>query len=458
LIAWVRPSELLVLAWVVALVVAAPRSRGAWGAAAVALVARALAYGPDVHLHAEKAYHLLDTPFRTTSADLRYGDGWPALMVLAGAVLRHPDTVHLVNVAASVLTVPFLVAAVARVADARTATAAGLLLAVLPLAVASAGHEHQLIVVGLAQAAAMAGLLALPEEDGRRADALAATSLGMLAHTRPMEVGEAWLGVAWLAVQRRWAAAGAAAALVLWRTVELALFVAGGGNASGAQLDTGWSADLLRHLVGPGGRLTVLDPTVTPLGVTALALAGAALAWRTPAARGIVALGALDLGLYVVQPLEPDRLRLQLPAQVWLAALAAVGGAALLARSRTAAVAVAVGVAASFVPAREPFEPPWAWQAEYRVVRRAIRDVPRGALVRVDHAGPLADWAMRRTGARWWPGEQPAAYRWVGLADDLGAAPAGWAPVVVEAVPAWTEGTGPQPGHEAVVVGLWRAE
>ena len=37
----------------------------------------------------------------------------------------------------------------------RVATAAGLLLALLPLPVASADHEHQLIVVALCQAAAV---------------------------------------------------------------------------------------------------------------------------------------------------------------------------------------------------------------------------------------------------------------------------------------------------------------
>ena len=74
----------------------------------------------------------------------------------------------------------------------------------------------------------------------------------------------------------------------------------------------------------------------------------------------------------VQMPALADRLRFQLPAQVWLAAFAGMG----LAQLRGAQLAAfAFGVSLTWLPARNPY-PSFAWQQEYAAAKTACELLP----------------------------------------------------------------------------------
>ncbi|MCB9664358.1 MAG: hypothetical protein H6732_09605 [Alphaproteobacteria bacterium] len=455
-----RPVDVVVLAWWAGLVAARPRGRAAWlGAAAVAAVA-AVTSAPRIHLHANKAFSTLQAARRLAQPDVRYGDGWSGWVGMPVHLLGDPvDGVHLVHVGAVVLTGGLLADLGARLHGPRAGWLAAALWGSLPVVVALGSTESRFVVVSLLQVAAVAGLA---RQDGR-GDLLAVASIGLLGHVRPLQVPVAALLVvgAWSVGRRRAALAGAV--LVAWRAVALGAWLAGGGDRGGTQLEALGRSHVWGGAAGVDGTAVILDPTRTPVTVALLGLAGVALAWRAGRlGRLTLALGVAGVVLYLPQPFVPDRLRMQLPAQAWLALLAAPVLARAAGEGLPRGLAVLAVVALGWLPTR--VYPPWAWQASYAVARRVTARLPPDAVVRYtatwdDGNGAFGTWAARRSGARWVPREADpptGALVWVDVVDHVHGPPdlRGLDPVDVAPVPADVAGLHPLASE--VVVGLYR--
>lgn len=455
------PVAVLWVLWFGALGVTLVRTSLGVGLSLVALGVRAATWAPRVHMHGVKSWGLLEAPFTDHGPDLRYGEGWAAVMDLGRALTGGaPDVVHLVNGALATLAAPLVGLAVASGWGRRAGAVAGGIVATLPILVAFGPTEIRTVTALPLLAGAWLGI-ARPRG---AASLLGALSVGLLAHTNPLAIGGAWVWVLAAAGRSRpMAVAGGVA--VAWRTLELGVYALSGGNLGGSMVDAPYPQLLREHPWGRDAHLVLLDPTRVPWALTLLAVIGALAVARRPGGWGVLVAAAIDLALAVPQTLQPDRMRYQLPSLLWVAALAGVG---LAAPGRWAAARALVGgiLLVSSVPAAlRPLAPPWVWQREHEIALEALEHVRPGETVRV--GGPpglaraLATWAERRTGAHWREGSpQAGELRWVGAVDlEPGAPPVPWSrlePVHTALVQAEWGGIG---GHlEPVVrVGLYRA-
>jgi hypothetical protein len=442
-----RPHTLLAWAWLVALGVALfgrdPRGGAAVGRVAgvtlvVAAVARFVTFSPRTFMHFDKAPSHLLSARGNQGAGLYYGDGWaglhgPLWRLLGQTGWGDVDPMHATNAAVSALGAAAVARAVALLLPALPTAGlfAGLAVALSPLSLALAPTESHFVPVATAQAAALAGLAG-----GRRRDAwLAVLSAGVLAHTRPLQVGVAAVVLAVLLWQRRGWPAAAGAAILAWRVDELGVAyhtLPAVGN--GAQLHTlGFALEPLKQVQGEGVRWLPAEPSVSPwLWLPLGAVAGVWGVWRRE--RGVAVLLAAHVIAvlpYLHQPRWHDLLRFELPAVMWWAALGGVGLAVLAspwpppfaaARAPVAALLL-VGFGDASWRAREPVREA-VWTAEHRFLLAVAPRLPAGLTVRYcDTADPsraFYTWINTRSPATWLPlrgPTPPGAARFVGVAD-----------------------------------------
>ena len=289
--------------------------------------------------------------------------------------------VHELNLALSVLAIPLIVGVVERLANARAALVAGLMLALLPLPVALSRTEIHFVLVATLQLAAVLGAL----REDRLGDALCFTSAALLVNLRPLQALFLLLPLACLLFSRRWWPVAAISAVMGLRAMSLPV-------SEGAPID--WhlylSLDFWRRLLLPIGEAPALDlalePTVTPVLVPALAAVGVMTALRDRRWRQVLVPAfalALALGPYLPKTTPfADPLRFQLPAQSWWVILAALGLSRVLRWQTTSKLGtgsmLGVGLlgVASLWWARDP-QGRWAWQEEYRLL---VELSPSGAL------------------------------------------------------------------------------
>lgn len=447
-----QPLHLVVIAFSALLAAALPRDRTAIGLGVLALVVRAVASPRWVLLGGDAAYERLVSAGGGLHHDARYGDGWAAIAGLVGRASGASP--HAMNIVASALTVPALVMLV-RGLNPRAATAAGALLALLPLPIALAGMEDAFVLVGLLQIAAL-GALSRPW--------LAAIATGLLAHLRPEQAIFCLLPLGLLAARRAWTPLATGSLLCLARWWELL----GGGevprSAGILGLERWFDPAFLARLAVPerGAPVVAWDPFVTPLALAILAIAGVILAprrvWAIPAAALL-----LSLALYVPKDLpRADPYRFQLPTMALWAALAGIG----LTRIRRPWVGVAALVLTAIV-ARDPLGGGWAWQHEHRFLVDRRGEVPEGTVVlyRADgdphHA--FGRWLNAGSPGDWQPlgtiGPVAGAWLYRGTADRIAAIwppiPCALEPERVTTVPSATDGwieLGPEP----VELGFYR--
>lgn len=456
-----RAIDALVLAWLIAAAASLPHDRDAWIVVGVTAVTHALTWGPRIHLHANKAFSTFETARRMLSPDVRYGDGWPALIGMPFHLMGQPPLgVLWIDGVLSVLSAAWLVDVVRRATDdRRLALVSGLLWAVLPWPCAMGGTETRFVAVAVLQVMALDGLV----RRDRVGDVLALTSLAMLAWVRPLQIAVAALGVVVLGARRRWAAAVGLIVLLGLRAAPLWAFAQQPGGTNGTQGALWFASRTWGSLVGDDGRLAFLDPSLTPLGVGVLAIGGVALAVRRPGLRWFAGALVVAIGPYLVQPLVADRLRFQLPAQAWIAVLAAAALLALAERQRLVAGVVAMGIAASFWPARQPY-PPFVWQAEFTQLQTVMPKLAPGSIVHYDATwdpggAHFSGWATRASAATWVVRPEtlpPGALVWVGMVDHVVGMPPGDDLESVDTVVAAPEGGGVFRFDGPVELGLFR--
>jgi hypothetical protein len=409
-----------------------PRDRRGLLLLLLALGTHAATYQPRIHYHRDRAYAEILAAACRMGPDTAYGDAWAALMGwpswLAGGRV---DVVHVADALLSALAVPHLRAALRRDLGDGAATFAAALLATSPLVLALAPTESRYVGVTVLEVAALHGLA----RRDRAGDLLLGLSAGVLAHLRPVEVVVATALALAAAMARRGLAAVLAGALIAWR---LAVWAAhppsvGGLVPSGVEGWTSWT------WVGVDARLPWLDPTRTPVALPLLAAVGVGIGLRRAPrlAAGVVGLLAASTLPYLLQPYVTDRLRFELPAQAWLAALAGIG-AAWVASTRAAPTLLLAAL--TWWPARTPIAPR-PWQAEHALLRTALSTLPPGTEVAYDPAlddrGYVRDWAQAWSGVRLVPADEATGtpWRWVGLGDHVdGDPPAPGAPVVTARV------------------------
>lgn len=423
LVALTLPLWLLLFATV-------PRDRRALGVLALAAAAVAFTASPRIHYHQDRAYAEILEATGVASVDVAYGDGWASLlawpMLLSGG---HPDSIHVAQAVLTILAVPHLIGGLRPVFGETAALGAGVLLSVAPLPLALAPTETRYVTIAALQAAAVHGL----HRRDRAGDLLVALAGGLIPHLRPFEIAISGVLLGLLLWQRRGLAAAVLAGLVGLRVVQVVMAPPAPGGAFGA----GWSVLIGARWFGPDALVVAFDPTTTPVAAVALAALGVLVGARRAPVATCALLGAFVVasGVYTMQSFAIDRLRMQLPAQTWLAALGGLGLAGLP-RIAAAAALVAVGLSASSLRSPVPSQP---WQVEYGLLRAALHAVPAGSVVAYDprlDRGWMRAWAEGFAPVRLVPLAEapPGAWRWVGLSDHV-AGPFAWPPgeVVLEA-------------------------
>ena len=402
-----RPLSLVVLAWTIALLLALPREREAVGAFVMALGVRVALSPRTVLLGGDAAFERLVSARGHLPLDPYYGDAWPALMgPLNAAAGAPPGLVNGIDLLLSALTVPLVVALVKELGGTRPERyAAGVLLALSPLAVALAGTETHFVWVACLQVAALYGAV----REDRVGEVLAWTSIGLLAHLRPLQAVFCLLPLGLLVWKRRWLALALASALVGWRASQILGLPAGSGEGIvqyGRYLEPGF----LIRMVAPGERAAdlALNWWVTPFVVPLLACGG--LFATLQRSRYRIALIPSAAGMLALLPYAPkldplaDPLRFQLPVQTWWIVLAGLGlGLVWTWRLRwLAPVLFLTGLA--IIVAEQP-HPEWAWQAEYRFMLGHGRNLDEGTRVVMndgqDPHGHVRDWLDWNTSATW---------------------------------------------------------
>lgn len=416
-----RPMVALgLVAWVV-LLGTIPRSRTAVALTVAAVFTHLVTYAPRTQLHDLSAFQEILASNGMLAPDTLYGEGRVALVQWPLALLGFPmDGTHWVHSALSVLAVPHLYAVMRRLFDERAGVVAALLLAIAPLPLAIAPTETPFVALATMQVLAIHGL----SRTGWVADLMVVLGAGFVTHLRPLEglFGAAICAVAW-SLGRRRAAAGVAA-MVAWRLVTW-----GGAPPPnhGYPLDQWNYVDVqLRQLFGPEGRLVIFNPLRSPAVLVVLAPLGVWAGWRRSrwATAGLTSLVVVSTLVYINQGAPSDTLRYQSPVQVWWCALAALGLMAVARRPVVLALVLLVG-APSWWMARHPY-PPFPWQIEYTLLRRALATLPPGTVVAYDDAVDQrryeARWVELYAGVKLVPeSAAPAdvAWRWVGLADHV---------------------------------------
>lgn len=465
-----RPLHAAVLAWVMVLLIAPPRGWRPWALGALALALRVALSPRRVLLGGDAGYTRLLTGRGLEGSSLYYGDTWQSLMGMIWELLGEPaDHVTAANLALSALAVPLLYGCVRALLGGGgegAATAAALALALLPLPVAVSGSEVHFVLAGTLAVAALYGAA----RGDRRGAWLAALSAGLLAHLRPLQGLFALLPLALLVRDRRWDALALGLGLLGWRWRQILHHIGQQGRPPVLE-----SAGLGRWdvLPGPGSALVPLDPLVTPLGLSALA---ALALWRARSGAhrraALILLAALLTQTVPYLPMAHsssfDPLRFQLPAQAWVAALAALAAPAVLAWSPRRRAAALGALALSWILARAPIGQPWAWTAEYRFLIRELGEVPEGITVRYEGSQDpdmaFHRWLNTRSAGRWLPldgGEaRGGEWRYVGTADRLvgrSEEPPCSSQVASQRVPPASDGW-VDFGEEAVLLGLYRIE
>ena len=432
--------HLVVLLWLGAVALALPTDRRAALVAALAVLVHSWFWSPRVYLHLDKPFTLLESATGHHDPWLRYGQAYTAVHgLLSAATGAPPDLVHHVQPGFMVLAALFVLETCRRLgSDERTATGAAALAAVLPSVVALGATESRFVLASLFQMAAVAGIL----RRDRRGDALAATSIGLLAHLRPLQIAVAAMLWGWAAVSGRTRIVVAGGVWVTWRLVELGGHLLRSGDRGGATgslpvlsldgmlVDAGSLLAGLQRLffdvaLWDGSAIVVLDPTRTPIVVGLLAMMGVGLSVRMPRYRGVATVFVAGVLLYVAQP-EADRVRFELPTQLHGVVLATAVWGAIDARKRLATASI---LALSFLLIHPVDEPRWVWQQEYRALRQMIDGLEPDAVVYVhpDAGVDFIPWARRHSQVEWrlGSGREPAgAFRWVGHRDLLpGASP-----------------------------------
>ena len=378
-----RPLSLVVFSWLVAALVALPRTREAIGAFIMALGVRVALSRTSLLLGGDAAYERLLSARGRFDPDLYYGEAWAAVMgPLSAAFGDPPGLVHGMNVFFSALAVPLLVALMARLGATRAERyAAGVLLALSPLAVSLAGSEVHFVLVATLQISAVLGAV----RNDRLGELLAACSIGLLVHLRPLQGVFVLLPLILLLKDRRWLGLGLGLALVGWRAQQLLSLPGGTGEGVidfGRYLELGF----LLRMVAPGPEAVdlALNWEVTPFAIPLLAAGGLWATLRRD--RWQAALVPSCAGLLALLPYAPkelpwsDPLRFQLPVQTWWIALAGFGlGLAWTWAPRyLGPVLVVVGV--SIVVAGSP-HPQWAWESEYVFLRRESSHLDEGTRI-----------------------------------------------------------------------------
>ncbi len=451
--------DLLVIGTAIGWLWAGPRDP--WGLAALttAGIVRAATFVPHIHLHAGKAWQLLDEPFVESGPDLRYGDGWASGIDVLGTVFRgNPDTVHLTTALLTVVGAWMLYGVVRQVMGSGvTGWSAAVVLSTLPGWVAFATTEVRTVQSTVLAISAVYAL----HLRGRAGAWLATCAVGLLAHTQPLSIATAVALLVGAASLGRWGVVQVGAVLVGWRAVQLGVYAASGGSTGGSHLDLPFWNFVQSHPWGPGAHLVLADPTRTPVGLAGMAALGGLLALRNRTARWWLLPIAVDLLLALPQPLLPDRLRYQLPLQLWAVLLATYG---LWAPGPLAMVRRWGGVLAIAFTWREVAQAPskpWVWDVEYQLVRRATRDLPPDAVVAVSPAvdvdGAFLNWANRRSVARWQaqPDWEGADWAWRSEVDGDAPVPAGWVGRITERTRVEHHGT-PGVDRDEATVGLYQ--
>jgi hypothetical protein len=452
--AW-HPLHVIVIAWLIAVVAAWPRERIVGEVLLVSGFARLITWSPRIYMHFDKAYAHLVSARGGEHTDTRYGGTWSALMGLIWRAAGEPvDHVHTTAAVLSALTPAALAGALLwHGRSPTTARAAGLVLAIAPLPLAMAPTESHFVPVALLQVVAVMGAVG----PTRRHGLLAALSIGLLAHLRPLQLLFAAVIVVVLSMRKRWEAVTLAAALIAWRLVEIVGWSAGRRNGVPS-----W--DTLFHgplpWFGEDARLLVLDPTLTPFMLTLLALWAL---WKRPDARLWGVLFLVATLPYMSQTRITDLVRFQLPAQTWWCALAVLGGASLSPRAQRAA---GLALVASWWMASTPLEPHGTWVEEYTRLRQLAPTVHQGTVIRYsaahDPGNAMFRWINQRSVAWWLPGHgsfEDGELHYIGTADlasDADALP--WdrlTPVDVVTTPGVWRRIRPYP-DASVPLGLYR--
>lgn len=402
-----RALSLVVLAWLVGLVLCLPRDRETLGAFVMALGVRVALSPRTVLLGGDAAFERLVAARGHLPLDPYYGDAWSALMGPLNAVSgAPPGLVHGVDMMLSALAVPLVVALVGHLGGTRPERyAAGLLLALSPLAVKLAGTESHFVWVATLQIAALVGAL----RQDRLGELLAWSSIGLLAHLRPLQAVFCLLPLALLLWRRRWLGLGLALALVGWRTSQILALPAGSGEGIvqyGRYLDP----NFLLRLIAPGrdGADLALNPWVTPFMVPILACGGlwATLRRERYQAALIPSIAGMLSLLPYAPKLEPfaDPLRFQLPVQTWWIVLAGLGLGLVWTWRVHLLGAVLFLTGAAWIVAQEP-HPEWVWQAEYPFLLGQGRQLEAETRVFMnaeqDPHGHMRDWLDWNTDAVW---------------------------------------------------------
>ena len=462
-----RPLSLMFLAWVGAAFLALPRTREALGAFVMALGVRVALSRTSLLLGGDAAYERLLWARGRMDPDLYYGDGWAAVMgPLSAAFGDPPGLVHGVNLMLSALAVPLLVALMGRLGATRPERyAAGVLLALSPLAVSLAGSEVHFVLVATLQIGAVLGAL----RGDRLGQVLAVASIALLVNTRPLQAVFVLLPLALLLKDRKWIPLLASLAFVGWR--GLALLDLPGGTGDGVidwerYLELGF---LIRFLApGPEAVDLALNWNVTPFAIPLLACGGL---WATlRRERWQAALVPSIAGLLALLPYAPktipfaDPLRFQLPVQTWWIALAGFGlGLAWTWRPRVLVPVLGL-VVASIALAATP-HPTWVWEHEYVFLRRESNHLEENARVYMnveqDPNGHMRRFLTLTRPPRFVdgrPGEGDIVYK--GSADRHPGASWPWADceleiVAAESVPSLTDGW-VDLGSDLVELGFYR--
>ncbi|MCK6515020.1 hypothetical protein L6R46_08205 [Myxococcota bacterium] len=476
-----RPIHLVVVAWAVAALAALPRAPWAWGLGLVGLLIR-LGLSPRwILVGGDAAYErLLDAKGRGETNPY-YGSGWAGVMGLVHTLLGEPKTtdwVHLTNLGFSALTVVALVGLISALGGSPLAAGlAGLALAAAPLPVRLAATETDFVLVGLVQVLALYGAA----RGDRRGALLAALSVGLSVHLRPLGGAFALLPLGMLAWRRSAWAVALGLGLCAWRAAELLPLVREGSGVGVIPFGRLLDPDFWVKRLNPLGREPALhlSPLWSPLAFPLLAIAAVQLskpetrrAWLWPLSLGIV-LSELPY-LAKTSPFG-DPLRFLLPATALWAGLAGFGAALAFERGGTRPRALLVVAALSFLPPWLRGQPRWAWQVEHLALVEATRLAPAGEEVLFDPAfdenGKIRLWLNTRGEARWRPwavGETPAegTLVYLGSADHHrrleggGAGPSlaqgcALTPLTTRALPPETDGW-IQLGDAPIPVGLYR--
>lgn len=388
----------IAVAWWGLWLAAMPRRWEPWAIGAVAAGLRLLAGRAGPFMGFAYPYERMLTYAGALEPNPLYGGGWAAVAGAARAVLgAAPTGAYAMDGIVSVLTVVTLWAIVQRLADEDgPAHLAALGLAALPHAVSLGRTETIFVVAAGLQAAAVWGV----SREDRLGDGLTALSVGLLAHTRPLQGLSVAAILGWALVRRRGVAVGVGALLAGARAVEVATLVRQAGEIPSGAGHLLAPDVFLQRQVGRGAANVLLDPWTTP---AAVGLAAAVGAIRGPA-RVLGLFGLAAMVPYLHMWLTTDVLRFQLPAATWWCGLAGVGAwTTLHGRGRTA-WGVAAGVAGvSWIVARAPQGGPLVFQAEHAAFVEAVDGAGIDAIVYDagrDPHGRFADWAQAELGVR----------------------------------------------------------